>query len=397
MILNIWLYFFGYIRCYIPTSCYERAVIVLYDLSVTPLRQCKTKHEVSYFDFKDNDKQRAVEALKMILDTDISIKECGFSQLLCKYRLRPGLFVGIIVIFLSLMISQRFLWKINFIGLENVSEETAIQTLRKHGIYVGCYIPSLDLRNIYNDILIDSDDFSWISVNIRGTVANVEVRENEHPENKTQTKGKCANLISGYDGVITEIKTFGGGDVVKVGDSIRTGELLVSGLYEDKMGRVLCGYAQGEVMARVNHEFHVEIPIEYEKKTYTGEKTMDFSLKIFSKTINIRNNSRKNDKFYDIIEENEQVCLFDKIMLPLYYHIVSYNEYEMLPARRTEDSAKMIAYKQLSSDILRTVGCGEILSVEYSECFEEDMLKLKADVCMNINIAKVQEFIYNKG
>ena len=234
-------------------------------------------------------------------------------------------------------------------------------------------------------------------MNIRGTVANVEVREFVHPENKTQTKGKCANLISEYDGIITGMKTYSGADVVKVGDSIRAGELLVSGIYEDKMGRLLHTYAQGEVIARVNHEFYVEIPMQYEKKTYTGEKTKDFSLKIFSKTINIQNNSRKNDKYYDIIEDNEQLCLFDKIMLPLYYHVVRYNEYEIHSAKRNEESAKLIAYKQLSSDILYTVGSGEILSLEYSECFEEDVFKLKADVCMNINIAKAQEFIYNEG
>ena len=244
--------------------------------------------------------------------------------------------------------------------------------------------------------MIAYDEFCWISVNIRGTVANIEVREAYYPQEKNN-EGKCANLIAKYDSEIVSIKTYKGRDTVKVGDAVRSGELLVSGLYEDKTGRLNYCYSQGEVFGRVEREFSVEIPLEYERLVYTGEKTRDFSVKIFSKTINIVNSSRKDDIVYDIIERNEQLTLLDKIVLPMSYTEKTYYVCSVLKSNREQSAANRIAHEKIGRDILSFVGNGEIVSKEYSSTIEDETYKLSVVLTANVDIAQVQEFKVNKG
>ena len=271
MIWALWMFILGYVRIYIPSESYENAFKVLFDNKVTVQRQ-KKNDKICYFDVSRNEACYVSTLLSDICCSDVISKECGLRRLIYNYRHRVGLLVGMLIIILVSYISQLFLWNINIAGLKNTSSEDLLSLLESHGIYVGCYIPGLDLHNIYNDILIESEDYSWISVNIRGNVANVEVREVQKQNEDKKVKGKFANLIALYDGEITSIKTFGGADVVAVGDSVKSGELLTSGIFEDKMGRVRYGYADGEVYAKINRDFYVEIPLNYTDKQYTGEK-----------------------------------------------------------------------------------------------------------------------------
>lgn len=394
MILSLWLYLCGYVRFVVRADHFENVVVALFERGVVPLRQ-KKKKDSAYFDFNIKDELKLRE---IIVDVcEFSTKKCGAIRLIGKYKHRLGLFVGALIIAVSLCVSKMFIWNINIDGLEKVSEKRTLEILSENGIFVGSYIPSLELREIYNDILIEYDEFCWISVNIRGTVANIEVREAQYPSQKVYNNSKCANLVSKYDSEIVSVKSYEGRDEVKVGDAVKAGELLVSGLYEDKTGRLNYCYSQGEIIGRVEREFSVEVPLLYELLEYTGEKTRDFSLKFFSKTINILNSSRKNDIVYDIIVSNEQLTLFDKVILPVSYTETLYNGCVLVKKTRDESTAKRIAYEKIGYDILTFVGNGEILRKEYYAGMEDGKYKLSARLTANVNIAQIQEFKFNEG
>ncbi len=396
MIWRIIWFFIGFVRCSVPEQQYEQTVIALFPSGIRALYERKKDGRV-FLDFKKKDHMTALGILR---DAGVEAKcEHEHSLLLkaSKYKKRPGLAVGMMIIILAVVISGKFLWSIELVGLENVDELRALELLEEHGVYVGCYTPSLKLREIYNEILIDSDEFSWISVNIRGTHAVVEVRETKGKTKLTPQKGKCANLVSMQDARVTAVRTYSGESVVAVNDAVRKGELLISGIYEDKMGRGVCTYAQGEVLAEFKKEFIAKVPLEYEKKSFTGEKTRKISVKIFSKTINIFNFSRNTDTKYDIIIDNERVSLFGILDLPLTVSREVAMEYTVGNAARDEAAARQIAYAAIGKEMLSLAGDGEILSAEYKETLEDGVYVLCADVSFNADIAKVQEFVYNEG
>lgn len=385
----------GYCSFGIKTNEANKAVMAFYEKHiVTTIR--KDRRGKSRIICKTSDANNVENILQMSGIEILSFRENGLLPIVKRYKKRPGIIFGFVLLLLSLAVSRMFIWQINIVGNDSVTREETIELLREHGVFVGAFTPSLDLHNIYNEILIDNNDFCWISVNIRGTVANVEVRETMHPDKLTPPKGKYANIIAAYDGEITLIESYGGKNVVKVGDAIRAGELLVAGLYEDKMGRTVLSYARGSVYAKIQKDFYIEVPLVYEKKVYTGEREYDFSINLFSKSINILNNSRNNDKEYDIIADNEQILLFDRIYLPLSYSLTTYSSYELQPQRRDVENARRIAYETINREILEFAGDGEILSKLIEESVDGDVYKLTVSACMNTDIAKIQEIVYNE-
>ncbi len=394
--VNLLRFIKGYSVIEIDTEYMSIVNIFLYENKIFPV----SKKRRGNYTILMCDRSQRDNILKIIHEQNIQVhkeKQRGIPILYDKYKKRPGVLGGIILLLFSLLVSRMFIWQINITGNDNTSREDTLSLLAEHGIYVGAFAPSLELREIYNQILIDNKDFCWISVNIRGTVANVEVRESQAPIKLTPDENKYANMIADYDGEITLVEAYAGQSLVRYGDHVRKGELLVSGLYEDKMGNTVAKYAHGKVFANIKRDFYIEIPLEYENKVYFGDKKRDFSLEIFSKTINILNNSGNFDLKYDIIEENEDICLFDRVKLPISYSLKTYLQYENQIFTRTPEQAKRIAYERLNKEISAFLGDGELLSKEIKEEISDGKFKLSISTSLSKNIAKIQEFSYNKG
>ena len=396
MLNDIFLYFTGFVSITINKNDRARCVVAFYKSRIA-VSDIKDRADETIFYFSNNVAEKALLLLREESVELLGERRRGLYHFLSRYRNRPGLFLGLTLLFLTMLISGRFLWCIKITGNESVDDEQILEILEEHGVYLGAYYPSLDLHSIYNDILIDCDELCWISINIRGTVASVEVRESNAPKKQTPIKGKYANIIAGYDGEITRINTYCGNKVVSVGDVVKKGELLISGVYENKMGETDIVYSLGEVFATVRHEFSVEVPLYYEKKSYTGRKNEKISIKIFTKSINILNNSRNSVITYDIIEKMERVYLSEDIVLPISFELVDMLEYTMTECQRSEAQAEKIAYERANRQILSLANDGDVISKEYQGYLDDGRFVLNVVVFVNTNIAKIQEFVYNEG
>ena len=289
---------------------------------------------------------RAVE--KIFASHGISaekVKARGFLYFLERYRKRIGIPIGIVIFFLLIFLSEQFIWDINVIGNENVTEKEILSRLDELGCGVGAYIPSIDFDKLHNEFLLGSDDVAWIAVNVRGTRATVEVREmivNEPvPDDNVPY-----NLVAGEDGVIEYMEILRGGRVVSEGDLVRKGELLASGVEEMKHGLRLV-HARGTVMAEVKRTVNVEVPLESSRRVATGrefsEKYLNFfgiSMKLFANTGNL---SEKCDK----IERERKLCFFGTVDVPITVHETVWREYEEIPVMLTEEEARTEAYRRL--------------------------------------------------
>ena len=105
----------------------------------------------------------------------IAIK--GIPSYIIRYRKRWGLALGIIIFSVVSLISGRYIWSFEVKGNSTVSDAEIIELLDELGCSVGTRISGIDFDMLHNDFLLRSDDISWISVNMDGTKANVEVRE----------------------------------------------------------------------------------------------------------------------------------------------------------------------------------------------------------------------------
>lgn len=310
----------------------------------------------------------------------------GFPSLVKRYKRRWGIPVGAFIIFLMVMLSGRVIWCINIEGNTDLSDKEIISLLEEYGCGIGDAYGEIDFDSLHNKLLMANEQLAWIAVNMDGTHANVEVREATHANDKIDEG--FYNIVASEGGQIEMIAAKEGKPVVEIYDTVAEGELLISGAisYKDTFNRFES--ADGSVYARVNRSFEVSVPLKYEKKVKTGEKTTKKSLEIFNFNINLFLKGGIPYEFCDKITNSEQVYLFDSLPLPLFVNETVYSQYEIKAFERTKEEARLEALSLYRQKLKEVLGEGELISRELSEEFSEECYTIKCSFYCIDDIAK---------
>lgn len=319
----------------------------------------------------------------------------GFPLLLRFLRRRPGISAGVIAFAAIMWISGRVIWDFTFEGNENVPDGEIMEMLSELGCDYGAYIPDIDFDSLQAFFLAKSKNVAWLSVNMRGNRAFVEVSEISHGNTK-DLSGKYANIVASEDGQVTLVLPSNGEAAVESGAVVKKGDILISGVVhardavlEDK---VRYEYAAGEVMAYVNRSVSVKVPFENERKVYTGESYEEKRVKIFKKNINLFSKGRIKYTTYDKIEENEQLCLLGIIPLPVWIEKTTYREYENVPLTLDSGEAMDAAFSELRDRMDEELSNCELVSKRIVTVPEDDGFVIRCDMVCLSNIAEVREF-----
>ena len=173
---------------------------------------------------------------KILRSTGIRVhilKRKGFPFFIKKYKSRFGIFTGIILFFAFLQIMSGYIWIIDIIGNKTVSEQKIISACEELGIKVGVKSKKIDTKNDAQNLLLKVDSLAWGSLNIEGCRLTVNVSE---ITKKQEDNSVATNLKASADGIITHIDVTSGNCVVKVGDPVFAGDILVSGIIENANG-----------------------------------------------------------------------------------------------------------------------------------------------------------------
>lgn len=320
----------------------------------------------------------------------------GIPFILARRKNRYGLFVGAVCALLLIILSQQFVWDIEITGNERMTSMQVREILASHGFSVGSFIPRVNTDRIENKILIDNDGISWMSINIVGTVATVQIREYEGAATKDVAL-KPANLVASKSGIVEEVRIYRGNVVVGYGQFVKEGDLLVSGLYDSNQVGFRYTRASGEVLARTVSEYYIEIPYKYVAREYTGEEYCDKYLNFFDFSINIFKNSRKDDAFYDKIDMVENYCFPSGAKLPIALHTVKYLEYNEYEAQRSKEEAETLAYFELSQRLDAASENSMMIRKTVTPKVMEDRFVLHCVVVSIENIAVTSEFDVDLG
>ena len=163
--------------------------------------------------------------------------------------------------------------------------------------------------------------------------------------------------MASADCVIEEITVTKGYAVCKVGDSVKKGDLLISGVIPSEFGSQYC-YAEGTVVGRIKDEIVAECGRNYTKKEPNGEKTVLLDVKIFDFIINIFKKYGNIQEECDIIRDVKTYSLFGKSKLPFEVYTESITEYREKECSYTDSEIIFAAGRMLErklNDSLR--GC----------------------------------------
>ena len=269
----------------------------------------------------------------------------GLPIFLHRYRKRKILILILIPIVLAILISSTYIWNIEVNGLENISSEEIIEQLKEEGIDIGKRKNSIDAKTVINNIRLKRDDVSWMSIDMKGTNIIITIVEAEEKPDIVD-KDKYCDIVSDENGIITKITADVGTAVVKVGDIIKEGDILIGGYMEGKYTGVRNVHAKGNVEARVWYTKRIESGFTREISEETGQQKNKYSININNFKINLYK-SLPNFENYDTINETNKIKIFDNFYLPIEINKTTYVEQRKANITYGKEELKEILISEL--------------------------------------------------
>lgn len=350
----------GYVIFSIPTSqieglinlCNEKAI----SFSEVLIDGERATFSTRLFQEKRLLKEAKARSLEIVL-----VSRRGLPSLIIRYRRRVGLLIGAIIAAIAFSISSGLVWDIRIEGADDVSREKIISALDECGFSIGSRIEGLDTSVLENQMLIVCDEISWISVNIKGTVASVVVRGAEYPPQKAPSPA-CSNTVASQGGKIVGFEDIRGDICVAIGDEVSEGQVLISGIMGGEGEPLRYGASAGRVLAEVEEEIKIEIPEKYLKKATKSVIKEEKYLIFFKNELKFFSNSRNSPQSCDKIEIVENLYTENGKKMPFAIKTVKYIEYEYITATRTQAEMQALAEQRLFRLISEELEGAEILS-----------------------------------
>ncbi|MEW6623567.1 MAG: sporulation protein YqfD [Bacillota bacterium] len=216
-----------------------------------------------------------------------------------KTKKRKLLILGAGVFIISLYILSSFIWFVDVYSHEklvHLEKKEIMDTARRAGLKPGILKNNIPVPDVEREITFALPEIAWVGLHFEGTKAIIEVVERKIPSEEYQDRDP-RHLVAGKDGIIQEILVLAGQPIVKVGDTVEEGQILVSGLIipieaENQQGlsqipvrETKFVKARGIIRARV---WYTEVcQYDLHEKTFvrTGNKSTAYYLKIPSKNM----------------------------------------------------------------------------------------------------------------
>ncbi len=311
----------------------------------------------------------------------------------CSFLLhRPAIPLGVLLFAGWMFYSTRIIWDVRIAGAQKTEPAEIIARLGEIGCGVGDYFPAIDFNDLHAKYAASQQDIAWLSVYMNGTVAEVQVRELWRDERTHPPENTYANVLADADGIVEVVNVREGQACVKPGDLVRKGQVLISGVIEQKDGSIRYEYAAGEVICRTAHPIGAEIRTEREEKAYTGRETVKKSIKFFKKTINLFINGGTLYTNYDKIYTMEQLCPFGLCELPVWYETTVYREYEPVRQDISPEDAAEEAILSLTEQIRAATQNAELLSKTIDAGFADGVYKIHCLLYLRRDVGRTEEF-----
>jgi similar to stage IV sporulation protein len=264
-----------------------------------------------------------------------------------------------------------------------------LQALREIGVTTGIRSASVDIEDVRNQMMLKLGELSWMSVNINGSHATVTVRERAKKPD-IYPRGTPMNIIAEKAGLVTRIDTLYGSAQVFPGDTVRQGQLLVSGLIDSAQQGVRLVNAKAQVTARTWTEFNAVTPTGAVGKRYTGRAKTRYAIVFAGNRVNLHRNTSQPYAMYDKISETSILRISQSVVFPVALVRETYTEYEPVSYQMDESVAEDALRISLEEALRGSVSRGEIISERFSFRAETGMASavLSAEGIERIDIAK---------
>jgi len=303
----------------------------------------------------------------------------GLPFLKRRLRGRQMLLIGGLFFLLALYLLSMFVWVVDVTSeygpLKQVSQEQILEAARTEGLRPGAKKSNLDIRQLEKKLERRFPCIAWVGISLNGTRVEIKVVEKVKPPEEPPFD-QPASIVAAKDGVIKEILVISGEGRVKVGDAVRKGEILISGLilpqkteekkYKDEINfnppRLV--RARGIVCAMVWYQKEKEVDLLQNRERLTGRKCTTAELITPQKRYILKGPSRSPYRYYREEIKTYSLPSWGNFSLPAEMKITTYYELEVWQEKLDFDEAVEIAARQALKELKEILPEGAVVVKE---------------------------------
>ncbi|MBR5405873.1 MAG: sporulation protein YqfD [Oscillospiraceae bacterium] len=199
----------------------------------------------------------------------------GLRFLVRPYRFRFGLLAGLLLGGYLLYQSNAFVRQIRITGNSRVSESEILHALSSLGVEYGTPFRNMEFTYLEQRMRLAVHDIEWIALRHTGGTLYVDLTEEREKPDLHNTRIP-SNYVAAVQAQITEITVLNGRAVRKRGDAVRPGDLLISGVEENRRGITRYAHAEGSVRGIYETEFCQEQAFCAEVTVHGTPQTADY-------------------------------------------------------------------------------------------------------------------------
>ena len=311
-----------------------------------------------------------------------------------KYKKRKIFLLMMCIISGLLFVLSQFVWNIEVkITGDTLNEDEIINSLNENGLYIGEKKSSIDVKEIINNVRLKREDISWIGIEIKGTNAIVEVVEAEEKPEVVDENDYCS-IVSDKPGKILKVIANNGTAMVKPGDIVKEGSLLIAGWIEGKYTGTRLVRADGKIDALVWYTETASVKLNEKKIEKTGNTEKKYALNINNFRINLYKKLSNFEK-YDTIYTAKKIKIFSNFYIPV--ELIECNNFEIKEenVNYSEEEAKAEAKKRAEEKLNDKVKDKEnIRNVTVNYTVEEDEVKAEVTYEVFENIGTNEKIVF---
>lgn len=300
-----------------------------------------------------------------------------------RFRTRYVLLAGFAAFWLLLFGGNLFIWEFRVSGNETVPTETVLRALENYGITIGSPGLHIDQEDMRNHVLLEVGDLSWLTVNVKGCVAHVQVVERQRPPEIAEKDGVW-NIVAARDGLVTRVQALDGKALVSAGSTVTAGELLVTGVYESREGSTYMTHSLGTVEARTWYALSVSVPLTIAEKSGERREKTAISVDIGKKRIKLWGRGSISGPNCDKITYYHPLTLPGGLRLPITLVRETVTVYAPQQVRRSREQAQKEGETLLVQQLRRQLrDTGRITETKFSSKTEgENLIVLMQAECL---------------
>lgn len=381
LLIKFLRYILGYVRISVKGEFPEKILNIfsLKKVSVWDIEKGKNeiKLNLSVKNFFNIRNFRGKTRLKIKI-----IKKTGIVFILKKYFKRIGIPIGIAAFFITLYVFSLFIWRVDIVGNDNVETVKIMKKCSELGVRNGALISQIDSQLLREKLILNCEGVSWCSFNIEGSKITVNISE----ISKNNKENTPTNIISDYDGVITEIFVESGMGMVEKGWAVQKGDILVSGI----SGNNKFVKSRAKITCSIIDTIIVEGELSGERLVNSGEIKHKKVLEIFGIKIPLYLGETL-EPYNENLEIKNLRFLGEKIPVLIYE-----KRFEILEKQTFEYSREKLLEKLNSQMQEKINDLGENVEILNRNIVENDnKLTLKYDIRYNKKIGNEEKVIFN--